>query len=173
MKRLMAVCFVALMATTALAANYDPLATPPAPVLNMGWFYDQVNQQDPVPSVDSPYVLNLASPAIFRITDDFIQGDTLNVSDFGAPLLVTADWTAQAPTGWADPAGWLGAGWAKGETLLAPGPHSLVVTGNIVGGLPAGFYTQLASPVPVPGAVLLGAVGLSCAGCRLRRRRAS
>lgn len=170
MKKLWAICLVAMMVTTASATNIDPFATPPQPILNWGWFYDQVNAPFQN-SVDSPYIYNLAAPALFRITDDFATGDVYTVFDFGVPILVTADWTARAPTGWPDPFGWLTAGYAKGETLLAAGPHFMTVQGNGGAGVPgAGFYTQLTTPIPAPGAILLGGIGVSLASW-LRRRR--
>jgi len=170
MKRLIVTCFVAMIATTALAANYDPLGNPPAPILDAGWAYDQVNlaNQD---SIDSPYVYNLLGPAYFRITDDFIVGDIYKVYDFGAPILTTVIPYAGVPTGFPDPgeSAWQNPAYSGGEVLLAAGPHSLTVQGNGQGGLPAGFYTQITT-VPAPGAILLGGIGVSVVSW-LRRRR--
>ena len=88
MKRLLAICLVAIVVNIA-SANYDPEGIPPAPVLDAGWFYDQINQAF-VDSIDSPYIYNLTNPAYFRITDDFVVGDTFYVRDFGILILTTS-----------------------------------------------------------------------------------
>jgi hypothetical protein len=171
MKRLIVICFVAMVAATASAANYDPAASPPAPILDAGWFYDQVNlpNQD---SIDSPYVYNLLGPAYFRITDDFMVGDIYSVKDFGGLILTTSIPYAGVPTGFPNPgeSAWLNSVYSGGEVLLAAGPHSLTVQGNGGAGTPAaGFYTQLTT-IPAPGAILLGGIGVSLVSW-LRKRR--
>ncbi len=171
MKNLIAICLVAMMVSTA-SANYDPAGTPPAPVLDAGWSYDQINAAF-VDSLDSPYIYNLTTPAYFRITDDFIVGDIYYVRDFGALILTTTLPYAGVPTGFPDPgeSAWQNPAYSGGEVLLAVGPHQLTIQGNGAGGVPAGFYTQLTSaPIPAPGAVLLGSIGVSLVGW-LRRRR--
>ena len=163
MKRLVAVCFAVMMVGTASAA----------PVLDAGWFGDQINLAF-VDSLGSPYVYNLTGPALFRITDDFIVGDIYYVYDFGAPILTTSLPYAGVPTGFPDPgeSAWQNPAYSGGEVLLAAGAHQLTIQGCGVGGLPAGFYTQLSSPiVPAPGAILLGGIGVSLVSW-LRRRRA-
>lgn len=177
MKKLIVMCAIiigvaGLVSTT--SANFDPEGTPPAPVLDAGWFYDQINAAF-VNSVDSPYIFNLAKPAYFRITDNFVAGDIYYVRDFGSLILTTSIPYAGVPTGFPDPSpyfpesAWQNPAYSGGEILLAVGPHQLTVQGNGQGGVPAGFYTQLTT-VPAPGAILLGSIGVGVVSW-LRRRR--
>jgi len=179
MKKLIMVCVIIIGVAGLVsnaAPNYDPDGIPPAPVLDAGWAYDQVVGRL-TDSVDSPYIYNLASPAYFRITDAFIVGDTYFVYDFGSPILTTSLSYAGAPTGFPDLApflpesAWQNPAYSGGEILLAPGAHHLTVQGDGFGTFPAGFYTQLTSvPIPAPGAILLGSIGLGVVNW-LRRRR--
>ena len=182
MKRFLVICVVCAMiicvvgSVSNAAPNYDPDAIPPAPILDAGWASDRIDFRL-TDSVDSPYIYNLASPAYFRITDNFIEGDTYFVYDFGTPILTTSFSYAGVPTGFPDLApffpesAWQNSAYSGGEILLAPGAHYLTVQGDGKGGLPAGFYTQLtSSPIPAPGAILLGSIGLGVVNW-LRRRK--
>ena len=175
MKKLIMICAI-IVGVSGLVSNaspnYDPDAIPPAPILDAGWAYDSINLAF-VDSVDSPYIYNLAGPAYFRITDDFIVGDIFYVYDFGSLILTTSIPYAGVPTGFSDPgeSAWQNPIYSGGQVLLAPGAHQLTVQGDGAGGIPAGFYTQLTSaPIPAPGAILLGSIGVGFVSW-LRRRR--
>jgi hypothetical protein len=139
--------------------NYDPEMPAPAPVLDAGWASDQIDYAF-VNSLDSPYVYNLTNSAYFRITDDYIVGDTYYVYDFSSLILTTSAPYAGIPTGfmgggenaWQDPA------YSGGEVLLAPGYHYLTVQGDGIGGLPAGLWTQLTT-VPEPATLCMLGLG--------------
>jgi len=164
MKKLLALCFVAMVVSTASAA----------PVLDMGWSSDSITGSF-VDSEGAPYAYDLAAPAYFRITDDFIVGDTFYVYDFGTLILTTTASYAGAPTGFLNDGegAWQNPVYSGGEVLLAVGAHNLPIQGDGVGGVPAGFYTQLTSAVPAvpaPGAILLGSLGAGLVNW-LRRRK--
>jgi|GEM_PF-1422044 len=147
--------------------NYNPALEPPAPVLDAGWAYDQIDAVA-TNSLDSSYDYSLLNPAWFRITDYFSTGDTFFVYDFGSLVLTTT------PTGFASgfgdntfaDAGWTSPSYGSAEILLAVGPHSLTVQGDGAGGLPAGFYTRLdhgpvsTGSVPEPTTIFLLSSGL-------------
>ena len=72
--------------------------------LRLGRSWTQVGTYDDiteafVDSTESPYTYDLAGCAYFRITDDFIVGDTFYVYDFGSLILTTTADYAGAPTG--------------------------------------------------------------------------
>lgn len=177
-------CFVILLllatvcgVSNADTLNFDPNLVPPAPVLDQGWAYDMISAAY-TDSADSPYVYNLSTSAIFRITDYFVTGDKFFVYDFGTLILSTSLNGAQAtipPIG--QPGGnlgWASAMYEHGQVVLSAGAHSLTVQGNGGGGVPAGFYTRLDSmqEVPTPSSLValfgMAAVGFVVVGKRLR-----
>jgi hypothetical protein len=176
-----AVLALALAASSAGSAwastiNYDPSATPPAPVLNAGWAYDQINTAN-TDSVDSPYVYNLTNFVKFSITDAFNTGDQYKVYDFGVLILTTSTFAGApfpvASDATAD-AAWASSSFQHGTVLLASGSHQLTVQGDGAGGLAAGFYTRM-DAVPLPSASLMGLGLLAGLGgvAWVRRRRAT
>jgi hypothetical protein len=169
---------VTMVLTVAVASASSINTLDPAPVLNAGWSFDQVDAVM-APSESSPYVFTLANPAFFRITDQFVPGDVYDVFDSGTLVLVTTFNGAQSPlTPVGDPngeTGWLSAQFSHGQLLLAAGPHSITVedtTGAF--GIPAGFYTRLDSSnstVPEPAVVVLLGIGLTGLGAYGFRRK--
>ncbi len=160
------ICGLVLVAATvsSQALNYDPAQPAPAPVLNAGWTYDQVNGPW-INSVDSPYAFALPGPAMFTITDDFIPGDTYKVWDFGGLILTTGLTPGGQP--FPQPPG--GPAFTWGSVNLAAGPHFLTVQGDGVGGIPAGFYTRL-DTIPEAGSLVLLGAALWAGLLALRRR---
>ena len=152
------------------ALNYDPTKPAPAPILDAGYTYDQVNAAG-IDSVDSPYLYTpLATAATFTITDDFVVGDTYKVYDFGALILTTAVQGGGQPYG----GGVGGAAYSWGSVLLSAGNHSLTVQGDGAGGLPAGFYTRLDTARQTPDTGSFALVGgVVWAGLLGLRRRVS
>ncbi len=170
MKTRIAIAAVLAFAGAAIAQNGNGAVERGSPTLNGDWFADQIDAAF-VPSLNSPYEFVLDTPAYFRVTDQFIVGDTYFISDINLGILgQTAFNGAQAPTatgsGFGE-AGWQSNDYGHFETILAPGAYGITVMGDGVGGVPAGFYVQL-EKVPAPGAAaLLGLGGLVAT----RRRR--
>lgn len=172
MKRLVTICLAAVMVSTT-SANYIPGANAPPPVLDEGWFYDEIDAAF-VDSIDSPYIYNLTEPAYFRISDNFVEGDIFYVYDNSSLILTTSIPFSGVPTGlptnydgydgdltWQDPA------YSGGEVILGVGAHYLTVQGDGGGGTPAGFWTQITT-VPEPATVCLMGLGTLCL---MRKRR--
>jgi hypothetical protein len=165
MKKLVTICLVTMIILAIGQANgnvnnYNPAIPAPAPVLDAGWASDQVNLAS-TDSLDSPYAYSLTNSAYFRITDDYIVGDTYSVYDFGSLILTTIAAHTGAPTGFSGGGeiAWQSGLYSGGEVLLTPGNHFLTVQGDGAGGLPAGFWTQLSS-VPEPTTICLLGFGV-------------
>jgi hypothetical protein len=139
------------------------------PVLNGGWYsYDYIDYAD-TPSLQSPYLYNLGGTALFSLSDCCVVGDTWKIYDFGSLILTTSLAGAMAPFPGYNPSEWTDPAFSHGQVLLGTGSHELVVKGDGLGGLAAGFYTRLDS-VPDAGSSML-LLGIGLAGLRAWRKR--
>jgi hypothetical protein len=167
-KQILALGLLLASVYEASALNYDPYTPAPAPVLDDGWAYDQIND-DFTDSVDStpPYSYNLAAEATFSIADSFNTGDTYFVYDFGSLILTTSVTPGGQPFESLPFEGSAAHSW--GSVLLSAGAHQITVQGDGVSGIPAGFYTRLDSasvPDASTTASLLGLGFVALAGVR-------
>jgi PEP-CTERM motif len=169
-KRFIAACLGLLLAAAAAPARA-------VPILDGGWSAD-VADGTFVPTVASPYVFVLTAPAYLRVVDCCVAGDTWFVTDSGSPLLTTAfSFATVHPgafgddfTGFGLDTSWVSASYTRGEIVLLAGPHSLSLSTDGPGGIPAHVGVRLDS-VPEPTTLALLGGGLFSLGWKRRRRR--
>ncbi|MFN7173757.1 MAG: PEPxxWA-CTERM sorting domain-containing protein [Thermaurantiacus tibetensis] len=142
--------------------------------VDTGWHYDQV-WMPLVPSDNSLWILVLGAPAHFSLTDAFVPGDTYSLTGgifakttvFAGPNDIRATGAPFAVTGW------LGATYGKFTTYLAAGTYVFTVTGDLVGGVPGGFYLRADTFLPEPATWATMILGFGLVGRALRRRAAA
>ena len=172
-----------LFATAALAMGLALAAAPSFAtpmVLGSGWQTDQVLTSG-TPSVASPLTITLLAgqAAQFSLTDAYIVGDTYTIVLNGVDVFTTIPGTTATPfdnslgpfAATYGPA-WLNQDYSKIALQFGEGSYSFVVTGDCVGGCPAGFGYRidlLGVPEPASWALMLAGFGL--VGATLRGRR--
>ncbi len=143
-----------------------------APVLDAGWYSDEIDGRF-VDSMFSPYVVNLTVPAIFSITDAYIEGDTYFVYDGGSLILTTTVGAGIAfpPSNGTADAAWTSGLFSIGSVGLAPGDHTITVQGDGVGGIPAGFFVRMDSAHAPDGGATVVLISLGLLAMAAVRRR--
>jgi hypothetical protein len=152
-------------------------------VAGSGWQYDEVDAKNAA-SIESPITFTVASgtSALFSLTDGFIAGDIYKVTING---LITATSTfsgystpfdnSTGPAAGYFTSDWLDNTFSHLQLSFAPGDYTLSITGNGVGGYPAGFGERLdvlGIPEPATWLTMLlgfGGMGLSMRGARRKK----
>ena len=182
MKKLITFCAILglLLATNAVADPQDEI-TPehhsPMP-LDGTWITIDEGMSGTPGFFTGNWTWNSPEAVRLDITDWAVVSDAFEVYDFGSlvgstPILPdyvtlgigafdSPPWTNDPDVAWAEPL------FSKASFWFAPGPHDITIKSIYI---PTGFSDSTVAfrAVPVPGAVLLGLLGLSAAGIKLRK----
>ena len=122
-------------------------------------------------SSGSPFTFSLSGPALLKVTDAFVFGDTFDVFVNSVLSFTTGGGSHVATTTDPDEA-FDGGSYDKGSVLLGAGNYSVgIFTKSTPGGL-GGAYMQVLEQgvVPTPGTMSLVALGLLAALTRRRKQ---
>jgi hypothetical protein len=154
----------------ALLATFAVPAFATALVVNSGW----QNDEDDIlgqPTINSPWTFTISSGATFSVVDCCVPGDDYSLSgDSNATSTFTpglaTDIRATGSYGqyWADGA------YSRISVFFGPGTYSITITGDGIGGIPAGLGVRLDSAVPEPASWAFMLAGFGLIGTAMRRR---
>jgi len=154
---------LAAVAMTSLPASAAVLT------LDSGWTPDQLSAV-PGPTDGSPWTFTITESAHFSLTDAFITGDTFTVSgDINGVSSFFAGPADVRGAGFYGSA-WLSGAYSKFTTYIGAGTYSFNITGDGVGGIPAGLALRLDSSVPEPASWAMLIAGFGLVGASMRRR---
>jgi hypothetical protein len=164
-----------ILAAALLATISSPALALSVLTVGGGWTYDQLDVSGD-PTGGSPWEVTFGPGGGFlSLTDSFATGDTFTISgDVNGSTSFFAGANDIRATG--DPNavfGWLSAVHGSFSTYLAAGTYTFTVTGDGVGGIPAGLYLRADTAVPEPATWAMLIVGFGLIGAGLRRRKAT
>jgi hypothetical protein len=163
------------MAAVAVAFAAVPALATPLPV-DAGWFDDQLNIAGS-PTQNSAWTFTVSSSAVLSIVDCCNTGDVYWLSgDLSGTTSFYAGGAGDIQATGAYGGYWTDADYSKLALLVGPGSYSFSITGDGVGGLPAGLAVRLDSagtvPEPASWALMVGGFGAVGGAMRSRRRTA-
>ena len=178
MKKMSLILISLLLITTTTQAGFDNGTTgslgddPPLPI-GGGWQYFSWDNAPGSFNLEGPFTFTSTCNILLKVTDAYLDGDQFEVYDFGSLIGTTSTPTdSGAQIGSDADAASADARWSSGSFLLATGSHSITMKTIAIptdhpGG---GAYLRADCAVPVPGAVVLGALGTGLVGWMRRRR---
>lgn len=159
-----------LLAATIIAAFSLPASAAVLPV-NGGWQADNLAVAG-APTDNSPWTVTFANPGRIWVLDCCIVGDVYSLSGdiTGTTSFYVGGALHPTLTPWPE---WASPDHSKLVKFVGPGTYTFSITGDGVGGLPAGLWvaaTEGAIPEPATWALMIAGFGL--VGFAARRRKA-
>ncbi len=158
---------LALLAAAALMAAP---ASATVLMIDSGWQGDTLSTADSTTDA-SPWTFSLASGGHFSLTDCCRAGDTYTLSgDINGVSVVGAGAADGRADGSVYGDAWLNASLGKFTTYLGAGDYTVTISGDGLGGIPAGLGVRLDSAVPEPATWAMMIAGFGLVGAAVRRR---
>jgi hypothetical protein len=162
-----------ILAAALASAAMIAIATPASAqvlVLDGGWQDDTLSAPF-VPTDNSPWSFTITSSAILSVVDCCVTGDTYFLSgDVTGVTTFYAGSASDVQASGAYGSYWVDSAYSKISLLVGPGTYSFSITGDGVGGTPAGLGVRLDSAVPEPAAWGMMIGGFAFAGFAMRAR---